>query len=468
MKPIQIKDIVKAVDGTLAWGDENCEVTNVVIDSREAGAGSLFVPIIGERVDAHRFIQDVLLQGAACVFSSRHDVTGDKGACIFVEDTLRAMQRLAAWYRSLFTFPVIGITGSVGKTTTKEMIASVMETQYKTLKTFKNLNSQIGVALMMFQLEADTEMGVFEMGISMPGEMDNLVEMVKPDCAVMTNIGVSHIGNLGTRQNICAEKGKIITNFGANGTLYVCGNGDLQQLAKDNIPYSQCRGNCETVYYGTEEGCLYYGDQIEVTEKGQRFVFHSPQGEEIVTLSVMGIHNVNNAIVALALALQYGVDIEKAKEALKQYQPLDMRGVVHEVRGAHIIDDTYNASPDSIKSNLQALFHYSGDGGRIAVLADVLELGERSSELHESIGHYIVEQYEANHKLSFLVTMGEESQIIARYVKEHSDIPVCVCATHEEAAKEVLAMMNTGDWVLVKGSRGMQMDKVVEQLLIKE
>lgn len=470
MKAIQIRDIVKAVNGTLLWGKEKKEVTNVVIDSRQAGQGSLFVPLIGERVDAHCFLDDVLLQGATCVFSSRKEekTEGRRGACIYVEDTLLAMQHLAAWYRSLFTLPVIGITGSVGKTTTKEMIAAVLETKYKTVKTFKNLNSQIGVALMMFELEEDTEMAVFEMGISMPGEMESLVEMVHPTCAVLTNIGVSHIGNLGSRENICREKGKIITYIGKQGRFYVCGNGDLLTLTKKHIPYDRCQEECETVYYGTEGNGIYYGDTIRVGEKGQSFLFHSPACVEEVELSVMGNHNVNNAVVALALAIQYGIDIKKAKEALRRYQPIDMRGVVHEIRGAHLIDDTYNASPDSIKSNLQALFHYPGKGGRIAVLADVLELGERSEELHESIGKYIVEQYEKGNCLSYLVVLGEQSEIIARYVAKYSDIPVYVGKTREDIVEFLLKTIEKDEWILVKGSRGMQMDKVVEQLLIKE
>lgn len=465
MKSIRVGDIVAAVSGKLAWGDENLLVNQVVTDSREVKEGALFVPLIGERVDAHRFIPDVLLQGASCVFSSDHGIQGASGAGIYVEDTLRALQDLAAWYRSLFTMPVIGITGSVGKTTTKEMIAAVMETKYHTLKTFKNLNSQIGVSLMMFQLEEATEIAVFEMGISMPGEMDRLVKIAKPECAVMTNIGVSHIGNLGSRERICAEKGKIITGFSQKGNLYVCGNGDLMQLSKENIPYDQCAGGCQTIYYGTEEGCLYYGDEICAGEMGQSFLFHYPQGEERVELSVMGIHNVNNAIVALALALQYHVPLSDAKRALKEYHPMDMRGVVHLVKGVHIIDDSYNASPDSINSNLRALFDYPGDGGRGAVLADVLELGDRSRSLHEGIGRFIVEECQAGRKLSYLVTVGTEAAAIGAYVKQHSGIPVACCKDREQAVEEVKQRRQEGDWILVKGSRGMHMDEVVEQLI---
>lgn len=465
MKAVQIKDIVSAVSGTLMWGDKEQYITNVVTDSRQAGEGTLFVPIIGERVDAHQFIPDVLKQGAGCVFSSQKDIMSEEGACIYVKDTLKALQDFATWYRSLFSIPVIGITGSVGKTTTKEMIASVLETKYKTVKTIGNLNSQIGVSLMMFQLEDDTEIAVFEMGISLPGEMDRLVEIAKPNCAVMTNIGVSHIGNLGSRENICAEKGKIITNFSETGTLYVCGNGDLQFLSKENVPYSLCKGKCETIYYGTEEGCEYFADKIHTHEDGQEFEFLHPNGKCHMGLSVMGTHNVNNAIVAMALAIRYDIPLEKAAKALKEYRPIHMRGVIHEVDGVHVVDDTYNASPDSITSNIKALFDYPGEGRRFAVLGDVLELGERSQELHTGIGKFIVDEQKNGRTLTSLFVVGKESKAIADYVKENSQIEVIECQDNLDAVKEITLRAKEGDWVLIKGSRGMHMDEIVKQLI---
>lgn len=465
MKPIKISDIVNAVSGELAWGEDSKEITKVVIDSREAEAGSLFVPIIGERVDAHRFIPDVLNQGATLVFSSDRTITGNQGACIYVEDTLKALQDFATWYRSLFTLPVIGITGSVGKTTTKEMISTVLEQKYKTLKTIGNLNSQIGVSLMMFHLEEDTEIAVFEMGISMPEEMDRLVKIAKPTTAVMTNIGVSHIGNLGTRENICAEKGKIITEFSEDGILYVCGNGDLKEMSQNVLPLEKCKGNCEILYYGTENDCPYYGDNIKVQEEQQVFTFHTPTKEEEVALSVMGTHNVNNAIVALTLGIRFGVPMDVAKKALLAYKPIAMRGVIKEVDGVHIIDDTYNASPDSINSNLNALFDYPDTGKKIAVLADVLELGERSEELHRGVGEFIVKEAEKGRKLSLLITVGKEAKHISDYVEANSDIPVIFCQDNIEVANEVETRMSAGDWILVKGSRGMHMDEVVNYLI---
>jgi UDP-N-acetylmuramoyl-tripeptide--D-alanyl-D-alanine ligase len=380
-----------------------------------------------------------------------------------VEDTLSALQTLAAWYRSQFTLPVIGITGSVGKTTTKEMIAAVLETGYKTLKTEGNQNSQIGVSLMMFGLEEDTEIAVFEMGISMPGEMDKLVDIARPTAAVMTNIGVSHIGNLGTRENICREKGKIIKNFQEDGVLYVCGNGDLKELSKANIPYDICEGNCRTFYYGMDSD-TFYADAVETDADGQRFVYHHGEISYPVQLSVMGSHNVCNAVAALALAEQFRIDTDKAVQALLSYRPIAMRGVVKEAGSVHVIDDTYNASPDSIKSNLNALFDYEG-GNKIAVLADVLELGERSKELHEEIGRFILSEAEKGRKLSLLVTVGNEAEYIHNLVKNNSDIPAVHCMDNQLAARTIKEKMAKGDWILVKGSRGMHMDEVVQELV---
>ncbi len=466
MRPISVGDIVSAVSGTLAWGDEDSQVVQVVTDSREAKEGSLFVPLIGERVDAHRFIPDVLAQGASCVLSSDHDIKGTQGAGIYVEDTLDALQDLAAWYRSLFDIPVIGITGSVGKTTTKEMIATVLATKYNTLKTYKNLNSQIGVPLMMFRIEEDTEMAVIEMGISKPGEMDKLVRIVSPDCAVMTNIGVSHIGNLGSRENICAEKGKIITDFSDDGCIYICGEGDLQELSKACIPYESCKGTCKTYFYGTSDSCQYYADLIRSGVRGTMFTFHYPGSEsnrQVVHMPVIGHHYVDNAVVALALALRYDISPTTAAMALEGYKPMDMRGNVYRIDSINVIDDTYNASPDSIKTNLRALFDYPGDGHRCAILGDVLELGKLSRSLHEDIGRFICKEYDKGHKLSFLITVGDHMKVMADYVKSHIDIPVICCDDTDRAYEEARKLVKRRDWVLVKGSRGMKMEHIVER-----
>lgn len=518
MVPISVREVLEATDGTLLCGDIESVITNVVTDSRSAKEGTLFVPVIGERVDAHRFIPDVMAAGAAASFTSvpnimagsadgmarklgesagSSDVVPDRFACIYVKDTIEALQKLAAAYRAKFDIPVIGVTGSVGKTTTKEMISAVLSKKYHVLKTIGNLNSQIGTALMMFHIDEQTELGVFEMGISLPGEMARLVEIVKPQTAVMTNIGVSHIGNLGSREAITYEKGHIIKYVGTDeadgrqgGRMYVCGNGDLRQLSKENLPWKivsgagvmdetdsgaekqnekqSLRGEVsasDIIYYGTEPDCDRRADGIQVTERGQRFVYHG-QGSCEVELSVMGAHNVNNAVIALALAEQFGVDLTAAATALAEYRPFSMRGERKDCHGYHIIDDTYNASPDSINSNIDALFDYGEDGRKIAVLGDVLELGEQREQLHRGIGTFILKEAAEGKKLSCVVTVGEGAGFIAEQIREHSDIPTEKCASTEEAAAWIREMARPGDWILVKGSRGMHMDEVVEKVVM--
>ncbi|MBR1874622.1 MAG: UDP-N-acetylmuramoyl-tripeptide--D-alanyl-D-alanine ligase [Eubacterium sp.] len=473
MRPISVSDICKAVGGKLLWGDPCDTASGVHTDSREVGEGELFVPIIGARVDAHEYIPEVLKNGAACVISSEHvEVEGNPGACVYVEDTVEALQSLAAWYRSQFDIPVIGVTGSVGKTSTKEMIGAVLEKKYKTLITFKNMNSQVGLPLMMFKLDDDAEIAVFEMGVSMPGEMDRLVDIARPTAAVMTNIGVAHIGNLKTRENICVEKGHIIREFGDDGRLFACANGDLYDLVRKNIPYDCCDGHCGTRFYGIKdefEGELgelkYYADGLDPDDHGEGFIFHYPAGEKKVHLSVMGDHNVTNAVVAMAVGLEYGVDIDDAVEAVGEYKPLAMRGEVREFKGAHLIDDTYNASPDSIRSNLRALFSHPGDGRRIAVLGDVLELGDKSEELHRSIGAYIESEAAKGRRLDMLFTIGNESKVIVSYLKENTDIEAVACKDSFELTNLLKETIKEGDWVLFKASRGIHLDEVVDSLI---
>lgn len=239
----------------------------------------------------------------------------------------------------------------------------------------------------------------------------------------------------------------------------------MRQLVETQVPSTRCKGNYKVSYYGTESGCEYFADEMSANEDGQSFVYHDSEGKEKVLLSVMGTHNVNNAVIAIAIGRKYGVPVKDAIQALKNYKPIAMRGVVHDINGIHVVDDTYNASPDSITSNLHALFDYPGNGRRIAVLADVLELGKDSGKLHEGIGQFIIEEQNKGRRLDYLFTVGKEAAHISDYVKAHSDIPVFSAESKDEVMKELETKLQKEDWVLVKGSRGMKMDEVVKRLI---
>ncbi len=474
MKPIEIKEIVKAVGGILLCGNENVVITSVSTNSKEILPGALFVPIIGERVDAHKFIESAFLLGAKATFTSRQNSVNEsmgENCYIYVEDTQRALQKFAAYYRSLFHLPIIGITGSVGKTTTKEMVAAALETKYQVLKTAGNMNSQIGLSLMMFEIEDTTQIAVIEMGMSEEGEMIRLSQIAKPETVIMTNIGVSHIGQLGSKENIRNEKLNIVNEMTEGGHLYL-NNDDvlLKEIGrKMDIKASEqtksvlAKATCR--YYGLDETADAYAKNITTHGYDTTFTYIYGEEEEAITLSVLGIHNVGNAIAALMVAKQYDINPKVAKQGLKAYAPIAMRGQIYEANKVTIIDDTYNASPDSIKSGINVLMELQGLTRRIAVLADVLELGEVSYDCHYEVGEYIGNKHELVNKIDVLITIGEEAKAIAQGAQSIDSAMIIKSFAHNEEAISCLKdMIVEGDGILIKGSRGMHLEQVVNAL----
>ncbi|SHJ95980.1 UDP-N-acetylmuramoyl-tripeptide--D-alanyl-D-alanine ligase [Anaerocolumna jejuensis DSM 15929] len=491
MEALTIKEIANAVEGSIIWGDENAEIEEVLTNSKNVTAGSLFVPIVGERVDGHDFIKNAFTGGAAACLSQRKIEEAEGKACILVEDTLKALQALGAYYRNKFSLPVIGITGSVGKTTTKEMIAAALSTARCVLKTEGNMNSQVGLPLMMFKLLKEHEMGVIEMGMSEEGEMARLCNVARPEAAVMTNIGISHIAQLKTRENIRKEKMNIINAFQNGGCLVLNGDDDLlseaaQCIKNGNITIDLSEvtkeklKNSRIITYGTGEDCDFRASDIRTVAEETAFTLTYPKDSlslstfnrgnsdtekdtltEEIQLKVPGIHNVYNALAALALAWNYQIPVSTAKEGLREYRPIAMRGQILAVRGIKIIDDSYNASPDSMKSGIRVLKELDNVSRHIAVLADVKELGEISKQSHYEVGQFI-----AGENLSCVVTIGEEAYYIAKAVKD-SGVPT---ETHsftdnKEAAAFLQAYLKSGDGVLIKGSRGMKTDEIVKELI---
>ena len=490
MELLSIGEIVKATKGKLLCGNDKLQIHAVSTNSKEVEEGTLFVPIVGERVDAHTFIPSVIEASAAAIIISKQiDLSSVKEnqAIIQVANTKEALQDLAAYYRDKFDIPVIGITGSVGKTTTKEMISAALETKYRVLKTAGNMNSQVGLPLTIFRIDHTHEVAVIEMGISEAGEMQRLARVAKPTHAVITNIGVSHIGQLGSRENIRKEKMNIVNKFSEGSCLFVNGTDDMlmhilpfsenlklsdkEKTQKydiidvsDATAKSLCRA--DVVTFGCNKDCMYYATDITVNNGHTKFYLQNTVDEvkcddNQIELQVLGEHNIYNALVAIAIANKLGIETSVAKQGLKEYLPLAMRGEIVKANGLTVIDDTYNASPDSMRGGINVLLELENISRRFAVLADVLELGEYSYSCHYGVGEYI-----ATKNIDEVVTIGNEAKAIVKAVEDAGvDIVTHSFDSNQEAINYLKEKLITRDAVLVKGSRGMHTDEIVNAII---
>lgn len=445
---VKVSDIAAAAEGKLLCGDENTVITSFITDSREAKAGAMFVPIRGERADGHSYIPAVLEGPAAAAFTDHEIPLGEK-PLVLVKDCREALQRAAAWYRDQFAIPIVGITGSVGKTTAKEMVAQALSAQFRVLKTAGNQNSQVGVPITVCGLRKDHTAAVVEMGVSMPGEMARIAGVVKPTCAVMTNIGVSHIEFMKTRENILAEKARIADYLPPDGALFVNGDDDLLPILKETM-------GSRVVTFGLGPTCDWRAFGLNEADKGTFFTCQSPAGERTeLFVPAAGEHNVRNALCAMAVARYLGVPAGDVVRAISAYKAPAMRQQMVEANGLLIIDDSYNASPDSMRSAIDVLSTRPVTGKRAAVLADMLELGDFSQQ-----GHYQVGQYAKERGVELLVAVGPLSREIAAGYGEGARW----FATNQEASAFLRDALRPGDAVLVKGSRGMKTDEIVAAL----
>lgn len=481
MNRIQIEQVRQAAGAHLLIKGVQTEIEAVTIDSREKVQNSLFVPIVGEKTDGHKYVAGAIENGAKAIFMKEDSayreeilrICKEKNVAVLaVEDTVAALQNLAQWYRSRFTIPVIGITGSVGKTTTKEMIAAALETEKHVLKTIGNRNSQIGLSLMMLCMEESYDIAVIEMGMSEPGEMEKLAWIARPECAVMTNIGVSHIAQFGSRENIRKEKLAIVNRFVADSSLILNGNDILLQETATQITNNKITIDCSketkevlsgtrAVTYGIGKEFDYVAEEITEHADGISFLLKKRGETETVPvkLKVHGEHNVLNALAAIATAERYGISALCAAKGLEAYEPIAMRGQIRQKDGITWIDDSYNASPDSMKSSIRVLLSLEGTR-RIVVLADILELGVQAEELHREVGVYLAECEKDEKKTDLVITVGTNAAYIAAEAAK-SGIRSFTFQTNAEAEAFLETELKSGDVVLVKGSRGMKTDEIV-------
>lgn len=443
MKPITLHEVAKACCGTL-HGDPDLTITSIVTDSRKAGEGSLFAAIKGARVDGHRFVPAVAEQGAVCVLcEEKPDVDINY---IRVDSTLVALKGIAEYYRSLFTIPFIGITGSVGKTSTKEFISAVLAQKYNVHKTGGNFNNELGVPITLFGLEEEHEVAVIEMGISGFGEMTRLSKMVKPDISVITNIGYCHLENLGDRDGVLRAKTEMFRYLKKDGVIILCHDDDKLRTVTD---YHGIR----PIFYGTGND-EYRAENI--TEKGLDGIgctlWHGDTRID-VTIPTMGRHNVLNALCAMAVGTQLGLSADEIKRGLESFENVGSRNHIIKTDTLTIIDDCYNANPTSTKAGLDTLSKLSGR--RIAILGDMKELGKDELDLHREVGAYAKEV-----GIDMLVAVGPLSEATAEGFGEGA----YYAATVERCIDRIKRYLQPGDTILVKASHSMRFERIVEAL----
>ena len=448
MQNITLEQILKYCGGQYFGKKEDLkkEVTGIVTDSRKILPGNLFVPLKGEKTDGHNYIPQVLAAGALASLSEMK-LAENPGNYIFVESALEAMQRTAAFYRNDLGLKVVGVTGSVGKTSTKEMIASVLKERYKVHKTEGNFNNHIGLPLTIFGLKREHEVGVLEMGISDFGEMHTLASMAVPDICVITNIGLCHLENLKTRNGILKAKTECFSHMKENGRVILNGLDDKLNTIKEV-------NGAAPVFYGREGDCAYAADVTDLGLLGIRIKLHLNREVGEVTIPIPGEHNIYNALAAACVGHALGMKLEEICRGIESVETIGGRNNLIHVKGLTIIDDCYNANPVSMEDSIDVL---SKAGGRkIAVLGDMGELGKEEKELHAQVGAYLSKK-----NIDYLFCTGELSREIAREARKNPMCTVAHFTSKEELIPALLQEVKEGDTILVKASHFMEYPEIV-------
>lgn len=441
MKEIVLSDAAAAVNGRLT-GEGTFK--GVYTDSRKPVSGGLFVALEGERFDGHDFVENAEKDGAAAVLV-RKEVCCDIPV-IYVDDTKQALLDLAAYYRGLFDFPVVGLTGSVGKTTTKEMTALVMESKFNTVKTQGNLNNDIGMPMTIFNIDESTEAAVIEMGMNHEGEISRLTAVSRPDVGIITNVGVSHIENLGSRENILKAKLEILEGMKKGSPLIINGDNDLLSRVRND--------DYNIMFFGIEnENCHVRAVDIEASAEGTKCNVLFEGKKYGMYVPAAGLHNVYDALAAFGAGVSLGIEPQTAADAIRKYVPAGMRQRSVIKNGITFIEDCYNASPDSVKAGINTLTSL-GAKRTVAVLGDMLELGDYSKTAHSQCG-----EYAAKKNVDILFAYGKESGCTAQAAEGVNKI--YHFTDENELAEKIFDTIESGDAILFKASRGMKLENVI-------
>ena len=452
MKNLTLRNITRACQGTY-HGNESLldrEVAGVTIDSRKVEKDFLFVAINGERFNAHQFIPDTIEKGALCVVS--HEDLGDTDyPYILVEATGQALLDIAKLYRDSFDVKVVGITGSVGKTSTKEMIASVLAQKYNVHKTQGNFNNECGLPLTIFEMNEEHQVSVLEMGINHFGEMRKLSTVASPDICVITNIGVAHLEFLKTREGIMQEKTQMFQDMKPGGSVVL--NGDDPLLST----IGPVKGS-DPIFYGLDQdkNVIYATDVEPLGLKGTSCTIHLPEGSFSCVVPIPGIHMVSNALAGSAVGSKLGLTTEEIKRGIESLPSIPGRNHIIQTDRLILLDDCYNANPVSMKASLDVL--NMGIGRKVAVLGDMGELGPDYAALHRSVGEYAAEI-----GIDLVCAIGPMSKEIAEGAASDGTKALWF-ETKADFLAQTKDILKDGDNVLIKASHGLEFPEIVEAL----
>ncbi|MDQ6626054.1 MAG: UDP-N-acetylmuramoyl-tripeptide--D-alanyl-D-alanine ligase [Verrucomicrobiota bacterium] len=452
MDPLSLSTLAEYANGSITSGDPTTVITRISTDSRTLQPGDLFVPIRGDNFDGHRFVEQAAQRGAAGALVEQ-SWTGNVPptfAIIRVADTLIAYQQIAAGYRRALPLQVIAITGSNGKTSTKDFVAAALGRRFRVTKTEGNFNNHVGLPRTILEANSQHQIAVWELGMNHPGEIAPLAAIAQPDAAVITNIGIAHIEFMGSQEAIAQEKGELAVAVGANGTVVL--------NADDRFSESMARRTkAKIVLAGTNNGTLR-ATEISQTVSGSEFTILEGAHRCRAQLPVAGLHMVQNAMLAVAAGRAFGLSLEDCAAGLASAPLTKARLQLRDINGVQVLDDSYNANPDSMKAALRTLVELETEGRRVAVLGAMGELGSESARGHREVG-----EAAAAFRIDQLVTVGELGDEIAAAARAAGLENVVNVTTTTEAAEFLASTIRAGDLVLVKGSRSARMERVLDE-----
>ncbi len=453
-----MNDAEKKFLGEIAGRVGRVEIKGVSIDSRNIKEGELFVAIKGDRFDGHDFVPDAIKKGAwgalveRTALEHKFSSLGGLRNILPVEDTLYALQEMAHVHRKKFAVPVIGITGSNGKTTTKEMLASILKQKGPVLKNEGNLNNHIGVPLTLLKMKESHWAAVIEMGMSAPGEIDTLARLVAPTVGVITNIGPAHLEFLGTMEKVAQAKGELLDNLEYEAAAVLNADDEYFGVLKKKFAG-------RLVTFGIANKADVSASDMRLDKEFSDLTIAAAGARINIRLRTVGTHNVYNALAAAAAAIAVGVPIDAVKFGLDDFEPVAGRSEIKQVEGRTILADYYNANPASMEAALKTLVSLKSGRQAIAVIGDMLELGELSAEAHREVGRTAARQ-----KVDLLITIGELAQYVEKGALEAGmkKEQIIGAPSRENAARLLKQLTRPGDVILIKGSRGMKMEKILE------